>query len=290
MKLAVNFSEILRQLIQTNPDLPVDLIKVPTIPFPGCFTQFEEGARFRKLLPHPAQPGVLALGALTAKERFNPEIVAAIIRRANPAYLSTHLEARLAFFPEYQSYQHEDHPIIRRILKERFLAAITLVKKQTRLPLLLENCPYCTWLDRFRAISEPEVIAEICVAGDCGFLLDIAHARCSAWTMGRSVEEYLQALPLDRLREIHLAGVTKFDYGIHDTHTALDETDYHLLQTVLEWRRPKIVTLEYGGMPEQIIDPDGFPQPINRNEPSKLQTMIARIHAIIKQCEASTLR
>jgi uncharacterized protein (UPF0276 family) len=283
MKLAVNFSEILRQLIQTNPDLPVDLIKVPTIPFPGCFTQFEEGARFRKLLPHPAQPGVLALGAPTAEERFNPETVAAIIRWANPAYLSTHLEARLAYFPEYQSYRHEDHPVIRKILKERFLASITLVKNWTKLPLILENCPYYTWLDRFRAISEPEVIREICAAGDCGFLLDIAHARCSAWTLGRSIEEYLQALPLERLREIHLAGVSESDYGILDTHTALDETDYRLLQTVLEWRRPEIVSLEYGGMPEHISNRYGFTQPINRNDRCELETMIVRIRAIIKK-------
>lgn len=71
MKLAVNFSQALLSLFAEDPDLPVDLVKVPTIPFPECFSQFDHGRVFRKLLPHPAQPGVISLGHPSPKEQFN---------------------------------------------------------------------------------------------------------------------------------------------------------------------------------------------------------------------------
>jgi uncharacterized protein (UPF0276 family) len=282
MKLAVNYSAILVELINANPELPIDYIKVPTIPFPGCFIkQFETGAKLRPLLPHPAQLGVLALGAPQPEQRFNPQIIAEIIRRTDPAYLSTHIEARVEYFPEYQAGQHLYTSELSTVLQERILAAIADVKRQIKLPLILENFPYYTWLHHYRAGSEPEFICELCAAGDCGFLLDIAHARCSAWSLKVEVEAYLKALPLNRLREIHLAGVRKLDYGICDTHTALAELDYTLLQTVLAWAQPEIVTLEYGGMPEQITNRSGVVEPISRNDRHELEQMIFRIREII---------
>jgi uncharacterized protein (UPF0276 family) len=283
MKLAVNYSAVLDKLILEQPELPVDYIKVPTVPFPGCFTtQFDAGAKLRPLLPHPAQPGVLALSAPRAEERFNPEIIAELISRTAPAYLSTHLEARAAYFSECPAGQHFNSPELCAVMRERLLTATAAVKAATPIPLVLENVPYYSWPHyNCRIASEPEFICEICTAGDCGFLLDLAHARCSARTLKLTTEAYLKALPLNRLREIHLSGVREFDYGICDTHTALGKADYLLLQTVLRWAEPEIVTLEYGGMPEQIVNPFGVVKSISRNDRHELETMIRRIGKII---------
>jgi uncharacterized protein (UPF0276 family) len=282
MKLAVNYSAILAELIREQPELPIDYIKVPTLPFPGCFTeQFEAGVKLRPLLPHTAQPGIMALGAPRPEQRFSPEIIKEVIRRTNPPYLSTHLEARVEYFPEYQTEQHRHTPEIYTALQERFLTGIAEVKRATQLPLVLENFPYYTWLHHYRTGSEPELIRTICTAGDCGFLLDIAHARCSAWSFKQTVEAYLQALPLERLREIHLAGVRELDFGICDTHTALGDADYQLLQTVLQWSKPEIVTLEYGGMPDWLVNRSGVKEAVNRNDRRELETMIKRIGEII---------
>lgn len=286
MKLAVNFSAALLQLLQKDPGLPVDYIKVPTVAFPGCFSQFEQGERWRPLLPHPAQPGVIDLGHPDPKQQFNPEIVAEIIRRTNPPYLSTHLEAKIAYFPEFQSYQHEFHPGLRQALAERFLQAIKTVKARTGLSLVVENFPYYGWRDRYRLGSEPWFIKEICEQGDCGFLLDIAHARCSAGSFGIGELTYIKALPLERLREIHLGGVQRHKWGICDTHTALEQWDYQLFREVLEQTRPEIVSLEYGGMPDRILNVDGVWEPISRNSPDELQTMIGRVRELIDEYEA----
>lgn len=280
MKLAVNYSESLLGLLNENPELEVDYIKVPTLPFPGSFVQFDLGRKWRRLLPHIAQPGVLALGYPAGEERFNPEIVAQIIRRARPDYLSTHLEARVEFYSEYRQYQHESHPDLRRAMLERLLTAIAQVKQDTRLPLLLENCPYLR-RDRIRLASEPEFISTVCELGDCDFLLDIAHAQCSAWSMGENIEDYIKAMPLERLREIHLAGVQEKEYGIWDTHTVLREGDYQLLEMVLKRARPEIITLEYGGMPEKLINWKGEFEAVSRNDPGELAMMISRLRKII---------
>jgi len=71
MKLAVNCSDILLELLTQDPELPVDYIKVPTIPFPECWVQFDQGEIRRKLLPHLAQPGIISLGRTNSDEQFN---------------------------------------------------------------------------------------------------------------------------------------------------------------------------------------------------------------------------
>lgn len=281
MKLAVNFSEALLSLFAKDPDLPVDLIKVPTIPFPGCFSQFEQGLALRKLLPHPAQPGVISLGHPLLQKRFNRELVSKIIALTDPPYLSTHLEAALDFFPSFKTEQHRFDQDLKQEMSARFLNSIDLVKKATGLQLLLENFPYYSWWRHYKLGSDPSFIAEVCEAGDCGFLLDIAHARCSAWNFGISVEQYLESLPLSRLVEIHLAGVTLRTEGIRDTHTKLSNEDYQLLEFVLGKTDPQIITIEYGGLPDQIINLKYETEPLRRNDPQELKEMIYRVLRVL---------
>jgi len=280
MKLAVNFSEALLSLFDEDPDLPVDFVKVPTIPFPDCFSQFERGRVFRKLLPHPAQPGVISLGNPLPQEQFNRELVAKIIDLTKPAYLSTHLEAKLDFFPLFQKEQHHYHPELKKEMLDHFLNGIDLVKKETGVPLLVENFPYYTWWRHYKLGSDPAFISEVCEAGDCGFLLDIAHARCSAWNFGISVEDYIKMLPLQRTVEIHLAGTNRRKEGVRDTHTKLIDDDYQLLEFIFGKVNPETVTIEYGGLPDRIMNLEQKFEPIHRNDPLELKEMITRVLAV----------
>lgn len=282
MKFAVNYSDILMELLAENPELPVDYIKVPTIPFPGCWLQFDRGETKRAILPHLAQPGVIALGRTAPEEQFNPELVDQVLQRTHPPHLSTHVEARVDCFPEYREYHHQAHPVIRQVLREHFLQAIATVKAHIGIPLVLENFPYYSWWRHYKTGSEPEFVSEICAAGDCGFLLDIAHARCSAWHYEMDLKTYLSGLPLHRLREIHLAGTQlRLLEGLRDTHGRIDETDYATLEYLLQHSAPQIVTLEYGGMPERLLNFNGEFEPISRNNKTELQEMIAKITALI---------
>lgn len=279
MKLAVNYSEALLSLFAEDPNLQVDFVKVPTIPFPDCFSQFEQGRIFRSLLPHPAQPGVISLGHSSPQQQFNQELVAKIIELAEPPYLSTHLGAELHFFPQFQGELHRFDPGLKEEMLTRFLTNIELVKKTTGLPLVLENVPYYLWGRNYKIGSDPSFISEVCEAGDCGFLLDIAHARCSAWSFGVPIEQYLDSLPLARLVEIHLAGVTQRVEGVLDTHTKLTDEDYRLLEYILAKTTPETITIEYGGMPDRIINTKGESEAIRRNDPLELKAMLNRVLA-----------
>jgi hypothetical protein len=81
-----------------------------------------------------------------------------------------------------------------------------------------------------------------------GLLLDLAHARIAAHNRGEDVCAYLSALPLERVREIHVCGPGPDRSGVlQDEHQEMGEEDYALLDWTLERTHPLVVTLEYGG-------------------------------------------
>lgn len=71
--------------------------------------------------------------------------------------------------------------------------------------ILLENpASYLAFAEsRF---EEPDFLAEVLRRTGCGLLLDINNVFVSATNLGLSARDYLEACPLDRVGEIHLAG------------------------------------------------------------------------------------
>jgi uncharacterized protein len=72
-------------------------------------------------------------------------------------------------------------------------------------PMLLEN-PSSYLVLAESTISETEFLAEISKRTGCGLLLDINNVFVSCTNLGKSPRDYLDAFPLDRVREIHLGG------------------------------------------------------------------------------------
>jgi uncharacterized protein (UPF0276 family) len=87
-----------------------------------------------------------------------------------------------------------------------------------------------------------------------GFLLDISHARLSARQYGCSTEEYINRLPLDRLKLIHTTGIGQDPDGSWVDHLPMDDHDYAVLSSVLhdaqmgQYPLPIAVQHEYGGI------------------------------------------
>lgn len=84
-------------------------------------------------------------------------------------------------------------------------------------PLLLENPS--TYVD-FQAstMQEPEFLAALAVEADCGILLDVNNIHVSAFNHGLDARAYLEAIPMDRVAQIHVAGHTHAGTHIVDTH------------------------------------------------------------------------
>jgi uncharacterized protein (UPF0276 family) len=129
---------------------------------------------------------------------------------------------------------------------------IQIFKNHLSVPLLLENTPDSpqdrTVFDHF-PYAEPEKITRLLVENEVGLLLDLTHAKITALYRNWNIHDYLNAIPLDLIREIHVNGSGFDNAGFPaDTHQSMGGEDYELLEWVLEHCNPDIVTLEYCGI------------------------------------------
>ncbi len=127
--------------------------------------------------------------------------------------------------------------------KQRLLAQIETARRHLDKPILLENMP---GLARYHPASQPQCIADVLTEASAGLLLDVGHARIAANWLGLPYPDYLRALPLERLRQLHVHRPTiARDGHLADTHNPLIAEDYPLIAWLVREYRPAILTLEY---------------------------------------------
>lgn len=85
--------------------------------------------------------------------------------------------------------------------------------------ILLENVSsYVSFSDC--ELTEWEFLAELARRADCLLLLDVNNVYVSAFNHGFDAKTYLDAMPVDRVQQIHLAGHSHGGDWIVDTHDA----------------------------------------------------------------------
>ena len=85
--------------------------------------------------------------------------------------------------------------------------------------ILLENVStYLTF--RRSEMQEWEFLAEIAQRADCDILLDVNNIYVSAFNHGFDAKRYIDSVPANRVRQIHLAGHSHCGTHIIDTHDA----------------------------------------------------------------------
>jgi uncharacterized protein (UPF0276 family) len=92
------------------------------------------------------------------------------------------------------------------------------VQGELETPFALENASsYMEY--RESTMTEHEFLAELAERADCGILLDVNNVFVSAYNHGFDANAYIDAIPRDRVVQMHLAGHT--DKGTHllDTHS-----------------------------------------------------------------------
>jgi uncharacterized protein (UPF0276 family) len=60
-------------------------------------------------------------------------------------------------------------------------------------------------------MAEAEFLASVCDAADCSLLLDVNNAYVNATNFGFDVHEWMHAIPIERVIEIHVAGHEWFE-------------------------------------------------------------------------------
>ncbi len=116
--------------------------------------------------------------------------------------------------------------------------------------ILLENVS--TYLE-FAAsqMTEAEFVAAVAEGADCGILLDVNNIHVSAFNHGFAATEYLRTIPVDRVKQFHLAGHTDRGAFLHDTH------DHPVCDAV--WELYRLAVDRFGALPTLVEWDDRIP-------------------------------
>lgn len=237
-KIACNWSEILGMLL-AGGEAHIDYIKM------GVYGEFERQFGFvRSLKP------ILLHGLGCFEHSGMKDIGIVDFKRANSLLThcgSVHYGLHLAIENADMVSPMSDEQI-HALMSEQ----IWVFKNNLSVPLLLENIPDSPQ-DRtvfgHYPYAEADKIGRLLHENDVGLLLDLTHAKITALYRQWNIHDYLSGLPLDRVREIHVNGSGYDEKGFPaDTHQSMDTVDYELLDWVLGYSKPDVVTLEYCGL------------------------------------------
>jgi uncharacterized protein (UPF0276 family) len=116
--------------------------------------------------------------------------------------------------------------------------------------ILLENVSsYLTY--RSSEMTEWEFLSEVAQRADCSILLDINNIHVSAVNHGYDASQYLQAIPIERVRQFHLAGHSDMGDHLIDTH------DHPIAPPV--WNLFREALAHFGPVPTMIERDDNIP-------------------------------
>ncbi|HEV8361473.1 MAG TPA: DUF692 domain-containing protein [Candidatus Thermoplasmatota archaeon] len=140
-----------------------------------------------------------------------------------------------------------------RVLERNVKRAQAMLGK----PFLLENIS-AYFQFQGQDYTEPEFFRELTKRTGCGVLLDVNNLRNNAYNLGVKPGPYLDAFPLDRVVQLHLAGSDWIDGKLLDTHGApIHEEVWGLTQQVLELAPVRAALIERDqtfGPPSQLAN------------------------------------
>jgi uncharacterized protein (UPF0276 family) len=97
-------------------------------------------------------------------------------------------------------------PLYTEDLLADYVANARALRESLGLPLVLEPIPTYLALP-LPQLGEIEFVSRFFAASGCGMLLDVSHAWLSAHYAGASPREFVAALPLTHVVELHVAGL-----------------------------------------------------------------------------------
>jgi len=97
-------------------------------------------------------------------------------------------------------------------------------------------------------------VAAVAESADCAILLDLHNVLCNARNGRQSVTEFCDALPLERVWELHLAGGESEAGLFLDAHAGLVEPELMEIATDLVPRLPNLHAINFEIMPERVAE------------------------------------
>lgn len=268
MKLGVNYSHATRDLCQQN-SITVDVFKCPA--WPDLVAEAQEyGAVY---VHFPLQIGRGQTGVIDSETRQTPDWdkFEQLMRQTDTPYVNLHPALTLEEYAHIPPQSTAD--IHLEEVLENLVRDVTAVCDRFGAErVIVENIPD-TWGQQLLLNAHPPLYHALIAATGCGFLLDLSHAWLAAWRLGQEPREYVSALPLDHIREIHTTGIQRIEgkwialakeffpphmiapmSGQFMDHLPYREEDWPFVSWAMNeihcgnWTRPWVTSLEFGGV------------------------------------------
>ena len=156
----------------------------------------------------------LSIGSVDPLDPTYLDELAALAQETEPAWVSDHL----CWSSVGGNFSHDLLPLpYTEEALAHVAARVRQVQDKLGRQILIENVSsYVTFTQS--TLTEWQFLAELCERADCGLLLDVNNVFVSAFNHGFDANDFIDAIPVGRVGQIHLAGHS--DYGTHllDTH------------------------------------------------------------------------
>jgi len=270
MKLAVNYSPALADLVARG-HVEVDLYKLPA--WPDLVAQLAVDGAGPTYIHFPLLVGTGIGGPINTETHAPPDWdqIDSLLAATGTPWVSAHMGPRTRDHPDLVGTTPETQV---ETLVETLIADLgPLVARYGPQRVVGENI-FEFYGMHLRAAMFPEVLGRAVEATGCGFLLDLSHAQLAARVLGIDPYAYIEALPVTRIREIHVTGVQRFEgiwvdrartFGVEESfieqvagqyldHLPMIDEDWEILSWALDriregaWATPQIVAYECGGI------------------------------------------
>lgn len=202
--------------------------------------------RLRERLPLSLHGVGLSIGGEAPLDEAHLDALAALLQRFEPRWFSEHLAWSShggTWLNDLLPLPYDDATL------QRVCEHIDRVQTRLRRRMLLENPSSYVAYER-STWDEGAFIAEVVRRTGCGLLLDVNNAYVSGVNHGRDPWALIEALPVDAIGEIHLAGFAEDrdaagDRLLIDHHGApVDAAVWALYQRTLERLGPRPTLIE----------------------------------------------
>jgi uncharacterized protein (UPF0276 family) len=235
------------EFLETSPR--VDWVEAISENFMGVggrpLAVLEKVRRDRPVVLHGVS---LAIGSVAPLDDAYLTQLKSLAERIQPTFVSDHL----CWGRAAGGYAHDLLPL--PFTEEALAHVVARVKQvQDRLDrrILLENVSsYMAF--RESELTEWEFLAEVARRADCHLLLDVNNIYVSARNHGFDPQAYLAGVPVDRVKQFHLAGHQDRGTIVIDTHEG------HVTDSV--WDLYRDAVKRFGQVPTLIEWDEGVPE------------------------------
>jgi hypothetical protein len=165
-----------------------------------------------------------------------------LVRKTNTPFLSDHL----CWGSVDGNYTHDLLPMPYTFAAAKSTAErIRFVQDFVEVPVIVENVSsYAEF--HLSEMTEWQFLSEVAESADCGILLDVNNIYVSSQNHTFNPLDYLNHVPHERVAQIHLAGHSKFERYILDTHDhAVIDPVWKLYARAIELCGPTATLLEW---------------------------------------------